>query len=134
MCRFQGRHQGVRRTLWQLLGRGEPKPGQVFTTTCDNPRCCHPDHIKATTQGNLMRRRNRLAKGETLRMARLTAAIRAQAKIDMAKAEEIRTSDKSVAEAAAEAGISPSMVRQIRRGEKWRSGSAMSALTGLGSR
>ncbi len=133
ISRFQGQHSGVRRTLWHLLGRRPLKPGQVVTTTCDNQLCCHPDHLLATTQGDLMRRRNRRGKGEAVRMARMTATIRAKAKIDMTKAEHIRTSSQTAAELASEMGLSVSMVNQIRRGTRWRSGSAMSALAALGA-
>lgn len=131
VCRFRGQHCGVRRALWQLLGRRPLRAGEVVTTTCGNPLCCQPDHMRATTQGELMRRRNRDAKGEALRLARMTAVRRSSAKIDMAQANSIRASDKPAAQIASEVGLSVSMVNSIRRGDKWRAGSPMGALVSL---
>ena len=63
--------------------------------------------------------------------ARMTAAARARAKINLATANAIRASDRPSAELARDVGLSVGMVNQIRRGAKWRAGSPMGALLGL---
>ena len=130
MVRHAGQHTSVRRAMWQLQGRA-PLGRQVVSNVCGNPLCCAPDHLRSMLQSELMRRRNRAGKGEMLRIARMTAAIRAKAKIDMATANAIRISDRPAAELAREAGLSVGMVNQIRRGQKWRAGSPMGALLAL---
>ncbi len=130
-CKFEGRNCGVRRALWQLLGRRTLHPGQVVSTRCGNPLCCNPEHLLATTAADLMRRRNRQAKGEMLRVARMTATIRSRARLDLDQANQIRASDRPSAELAREVGVSTSMINSIRRGARWRAGSPMGALISL---
>ena len=131
MVRHAGQHTAVRRALWQLLGRRPLAARQIVSTTCGNLTCCHPDHLRVTTQADLLRRITQGGKAETLRVARMTAAARARAKINLATANAIRASDRPSAELARDVGLSVGMVNQIRRGAKWRAGSPMGALLGL---
>lgn len=79
--------------------------GLVVMHSCDNPKCCNPNHLTLGTQA-----RNLIDMAEKGRAGR---------KIDAETARKIRDDKRSSRAAAAAFGVSPSLVKQIRSGAIW---------------
>ncbi|HEY1878686.1 MAG TPA: HNH endonuclease signature motif containing protein, partial [Caulobacteraceae bacterium] len=56
----KGRSQMVHRVAWELAN-GPIPDGKIVMHTCDNRRCCNPEHLKLGTHGENLR--DRLKKG-----------------------------------------------------------------------
>ena len=52
----QGKGWTVIRLIWTLQ-HGEIPEGNVVRHTCDNPKCCNPEHLVVGTQGDNMQDR-----------------------------------------------------------------------------
>lgn len=111
----------VRRMLRELV-TGQPQPDGHYGTTCGNHECVNPDHAIWRGQAAHMRA---MAKKRTvspvmahkLRQHRIEAGL---AKLDEAKAQEIRMSSESSPVLAERFGVSKSAITRIRRNEVWR--------------
>lgn len=69
---LNGRHRPATHTAW-LLRYGElPASGQVVCHSCDNPRCCNPDHLFLGTP--LENNDDKVAKRRHVYGARVTTA------------------------------------------------------------
>ncbi len=85
--------------------------------TCDNPKCCNPEHIVEGTQRENMQgasQRNRIPKGEACSWAKMDN------KTVLAVYDFVVNKGRSQAEAAKEFGISFQRVSKIARREVWK--------------
>lgn len=100
------------------------KPSEFASSTCNDPRCLCWDHIRVVTVAK--RRAEVGADGgysSRAKGAKIAAHKRAaEAKLigGESAAEAIRLDPRPSHEVAPEHGISPSMVRKIRRGDAWK--------------
>ena len=100
------------------------KPSEFASSTCNDPRCLCWDHIRVVTVAK--RRAEVGADGgysSRAKGAKISASKRAtEAKLigGEAAAEAIRLDPRPSHEVAPEHGISPSMVRKIRRCDAWK--------------
>lgn len=111
----------VRRLLRELV-TGQAQPDGHYGNTCGNHRCVNPDHTIWKNQDAHMRAmgRKRTVSAVTankLRQYRLDAGL---AKLDEAKAQEIRMSADAAPVLAKRFGVSVSSITRIRRHEVWR--------------
>lgn len=113
---------GVRR--WIAQHQGKQIAGLYATNTCQDKRCVCPDHIVVLTRQKLQKRAGKtMTKNQNAgTMARrVQARVRAgNLKIGYDKAREIRQSDKSAEEWAAELGCHVTTVFQAKSGKTWR--------------
>ncbi|MDR6887827.1 MULTISPECIES: HNH endonuclease [Variovorax] len=108
---YEGRER-VHRTAWERFNRESLKPGEVVMHSCDNPPCCHPDHVIAARQrdNNADRAaKDRGAKGEENGRAVLTEA----------EVLEIFNSIGSYAAIGKRFNVSKWSVRDIKTGRNW---------------
>ena len=95
--------------------KGPIPAGAVVRHTCDNERCCNPDHLLTGSQGDNIRDRDargRTQQGEGHYRAKLTTAA----------VTAMRQSTKTNAELAAEFGVSVRTAARARRGDTWKGG------------
>lgn len=116
----EGSMTSVRRLLRVL--DGQDAPAGYYATTCENPKCVHPDHIIFRTQKKHMARMGKRnvttpAKSQKIRQAHIKAG---RTVLDEYKAQEIRLSDEPGPVLAAKYGVSKSTIAKIRSGEAWR--------------
>ncbi len=96
------------RVAFRLNG-GQLKPGQQVLHSCNNPPCVNPAHLRA---GNhLQNMADRMASGHYLEGEK-----HFNSKLSDAEADQVRCATGTNKEIAARFGISPSQVRNIRRG------------------
>lgn len=111
----------VRRVLGAMkLGR-ELKSREMASCKCKDPACLEWDHIRVADI-SVIRAETGAAGGygSLSKSIRLAMNKRKGAKIDLDGARAIRASEDPSHIEAAKHGISPSMVRLIRRNRKWR--------------
>ncbi len=111
----------VRRLLRELL-HGQPQPDGHYGNTCGNIRCVNPEHTlwksEAVHMKGMGRKRTVSAvTANKLRQFRLDAGL---AKLDEAKAQEIRLSPEPGPVLAERFGVSKSWINRIKRGAAWR--------------
>lgn len=104
------RLEPVRRVLWREHHRGELDEAKNVVTVCDDPACIRPhrSHNRPVTASERRRRAAFYAPGAKLPLRRVRAIKRRLA----------RGQDTLVAIAADE-GVSPEAIRQIRDEESW---------------
>lgn len=117
LTRIDGHDWKVRHLMWNLVHpRGIGTGRAPMPTVCGNDLCIHPDHLTLV-------RRNRHATGAgtktLLHRARMAQSKRANAKIDMRQALEIRASSDILAVIAKRHGISISTAHRIKAGMTW---------------
>ena len=114
-AKVDGKMDRVHRHMYRKF-KGEIPEGKIVRHTCDNRRCCNPDHLILGTHADNARdreERKRGAYGEKNGAARLT-----QIKVD-----QIRTALKvgiPVSELASLFGVSPAAVYRVKNGRTWR--------------
>jgi hypothetical protein len=118
------RHAGtsilVRRRAYELHhGRVPDGRSHGLRMTCRNTRCVNPSHIEAVTRSRLIREAKPRAAEHYMTFVRARVA-QGTTKLGFAAARAIRADLRSCIVVAAEYGVSPSLVTQIRRGEVWR--------------
>lgn len=117
----QGKMVPVRRLILELSGT--PVVGKFIGIKCGTERCVCPAHI---TQRSLKTHARMMAKKAGARKAAksteqlIARRQRADVKLDVQKAREIRESVETGPVLAEKYGISRSLVNKIKRGEYWR--------------
>lgn len=118
-----GKMVPVRKLVVQLRG-GQVREGHYFSPKCDDQRCICEDHIVQRAPGlhqRLMAKRAGQGSIKTARLRKLTATRRATgAKLDEAKAREIRQSSESSYALAERFGVHRSLISRIKSGKQWR--------------
>lgn len=112
----------ARRLAYTLAGH-VIKPGHILAMKCNNPRCIDPAHVMQRTEKQHMAHMGRQGRqSDHLRSAKIAATKRAsgQAKLTEQQVREIRASQKTNRQLAAEYGINPSRINGIRLGRMWK--------------
>lgn len=102
------------RLAWQLVN-GDISPGLHVCHTCDNRKCCNPEHLFLGTQLDNIRdaaTKKRMQHGEGHYNSRLTSDI----------VDEIRKSPLTARQLAADYGVSIEYIRMIRRYDRRKNG------------
>lgn len=111
-----GRQLLTHRVAWNLTTGQTLTPQDMVLHSCDNPRCCRPDHLRKGTHAENMA--DRQARGRQLRWGR-----HHQAKLTASDVRTIRTrvaqGERQVAIARA-LGLSRSAINHIVRERTWR--------------
>lgn len=122
MVYHQGKMYPVRKLMLELAGIHIH--GTFIATSCRTPECICLDHISQRTaqqQMAVMTKNSSKGSSHVIRIAKLTEYKRRMAaKITMEIAREIRASEKTQREIAAQFGIDRSLVGRIRRNQSWR--------------
>ncbi len=111
----------VRRVVAALKG-DEPAPRQPVATTCNDKRCCAPEHVHTSTPKKVGKDAAKRGSYSSLaRRMKVAAAKRAspQAKLSMDKARDIRLSTKTSVALAAEYEVNVSVIKGIRQNRMW---------------
>lgn len=133
---MDGQRAPLRRIVWLLQGGAPHAEGRIYTTTCGEPRCVNPAHVRATSRGAALAQARRSGAINELRRRQAIAATwrqRPEAKLTLELARALRSSDKSSVQLARELGLSHCTVAKVRRGESWAEIVA-SPWAGLGAR
>ena len=115
-----GKMQSVRKVVAMLTGKQIAKG--FFGTSCDNPRCVNPDHVKLRNPKAHMANMAKKAGPSLQRRIKLQQYHRTSKriiKLDVEKVREIRTSDKSHRELAEQFGVSKSLISHVRLNKLW---------------
>lgn len=128
----------VPRLLWAAANGPIPK-GKLIYRTCCNNACVCMDHLRCGSRAEWARARKRAgtSKHSATALLHLTLAARRRANIfnTIEKAREVRSLAAvglKTPQIAAQTGVHPEMVYEIRRGDAWRELSA-SPFAGLGA-
>ena len=114
-ARVDGEKLNVRTELWRLYGKKPLPPGFCVRSVCGDPLCLAREHMVAEARAAAIRN---IPRPVHVR-AKIAAGKRANSKITMTVADEIRASTLSDRVLAEKFGVHPSMVGRIRRGENW---------------
>jgi hypothetical protein len=116
-----GKMQLVRRVAYELA-HGHIKPSLRIVPACDNPYCVNPEHQKALTESQKMRRAAKRGAFSNPDRGRKIAETRRRthAKLTPEQAQAIRDSDESGPVLSARYGIDRSRVNAIKRGDAWK--------------
>lgn len=120
---LHGKRTAVRRIVLLLRDGRALGPQQVASTTCGDPLCVRPDHIRVTTRSKQLARAWRDGTiNNTLRVLRITATQRkgAKAKLSQETARAIRASSVPGTQLAPQLGVSVHLVNRVRAGKSWR--------------
>lgn len=117
----KGKMYSVRR-LMRELDSGRQTPDGHYVTTCDNPACVNPEHVKFMSDRHHLARiasitRHGSSKSMKLRKFKIASGI---AKLSEEIAHEIRLSDESGPVLAERYGVNRSLISKVRRGDAWR--------------
>jgi hypothetical protein len=114
-----------------LSGKTIPPRGRAWMK-CRVADCVCPDHVMTGTMAEwgAFYREGGYWKGNPLRIAAVTAAGRARAKLDMEKARAIRESTALGVEEARRHGVHPEQVSRVRLFKAWREPSPFQGLGG----
>lgn len=121
--RYKGRGTTVRRAVLDLIGeRQKSNLHCVALSTCDNPRCVNPDHLRWATHSEVMRAAG--AKGllsGIVRAAKIAAYKRAAtSKLTMEMVRAIRASNEKYADLAARYGVSAGVIESVKNHRNWK--------------
>ena len=111
----------VRRLLRELV-TGQAQPDGHYGNTCGNIRCVNPDHTLWKSEAAHMRAMGRKRKVSAVTASKLRKyrVESGKAKLDEAKAQEIRLSPEPGPVLAERFGVSKSWINRIKRGAAWR--------------
>lgn len=110
----------VRRLAYELA-YGPLDPGELVTVTCGCSMCLEKTHLKKTNKAEVTAISNARPATQLKRSASLAKTNRLRlGKITMAIAREIRESDKSGLDLAAELNVSQSLISCVRKNKSWR--------------
>ena len=114
--RFGGKEYRTHRAAW-ILFRGKITHGMSVCHKCDTPACVNPDHLFLGTAADNVRdmtKKGRNLRGEKHPLAKLTAK-------QVRRIKAMLAEDRMyMSEIAREFGVSPSTIRGIKDGRKWR--------------
>ena len=100
-----------------FIATGHDPGGKLACHSCDNRRCCRPDHVfPGTTADNAQ---DAATKGRLSRTHQLKGSSNPNAKLTEAIARIIKLSDEPNVILAKRYGISDMIVSLIKRGERW---------------
>lgn len=105
--RWQGRQMYAHRLAYELVN-GPIPPGLLVRHLCDNPLCCRPSHLALGTHADNM--------ADMARRGRRRAHV-----LGATMATAIRQRGEPAPILAAEYGVTPTAIHQVRRGEIYRS-------------
>ena len=97
--------------------KGAPAPGLLICHTCNNPRCCNPDHLYAGTVADNWRDAKRA--GAAHKFAVLHGEACPASKLTEVEALRVLSSEERGADLARELGVTPSAISRIRKGKSW---------------
>lgn len=98
--------EAARRVLLEAMGK--KLDGLLATTTCDDPLCLAEEHCVAWTRKQLQKRNGAKLVGNVARNAKLSAAARARATLDLEAVRQMRASNMTTRQAAAAYGVAQS--------------------------
>lgn len=127
-----GRKQSVRALVLALSGKPLAK-GCKPMTTCQNPRCVNPDHLRRVTLADFARLRVVPRTNQPLRAAKIAAARRKGARLTDADVHAIRACPEPAHVWATRLGVSVGYINTIRRNDCWRAHTG-SVWSGMGAR
>ena len=131
-------HEGKTQSARKLMLKAHGKPCDVppkhkLMTTCENPRCIHPDHLVIVPMAKFVRVRLVANTNHQIRAAKIAKARRQSAKLTADDVAAIRASDEADHILAERYGVSRSHVSGIQARTKWRDHS-VSPWAGMGAR
>lgn len=109
------RKQEYSHRLAYMIYKGPIPDGMYICHTCDNPKCCNPDHLFLGTSSDNhidMKQKNRHLNGEKNATAKLTEE-------DVVKIKACLAAGLSQYQTAAAFGVKQSQVSRIHRGLRW---------------
>lgn len=108
----------ARRIVWEVKKGPIPK-GQIMTTTCGNSKCLNVDHLAVVGRSEVSKKSAANPATKARRVISTTKSRRANCKITLEQAMEIRRSTETIFVLADKYGIHKSMVSRIRVGKAW---------------
>jgi len=131
-------HEGKMQSARKLVLQAHGKPSEVplkhkLMTTCENPRCIHPDHLVIVPMAKFVRERLVPGTNHLLRSAKIAKARRAGAKLSDADVSDIRASTEKDHILAERYGVSRAYVSSIQLHRRWRD-HTISPWAGMGAR
>ena len=131
-------HEGKMQSTRKLMLKAHGKPCDVppkhkLMTTCENPRCIHPDHLVIVPMAKFVRDRLVANTNHQIRAAKIAKTLRQSAKLTADDVAAIRASDEADHILAERYGVSRSHVSGIQARTKWRDHS-VSPWAGMGAR
>ncbi|WP_431509767.1 HNH endonuclease [Variovorax sp. DAIF25] len=111
----RGRSRAVRRIVYEAAC-GPVKNGFEVVRTCENPRCCNPEHLKQTPAD--LRRRELAADRPRPKVIR-PGGLNGLAKLSLEKARYIRASDETPTQLAKRFDVSRAAISMVLRGQTW---------------
>lgn len=108
----------MRREVWKARN-GPLMACELITVTCGNPKCL--EHLAITTKSEIARRTNAdpSVKARKRLSGAKSARARANNKLSMEKAREIRLSSDNDLVLAKVYGVDHSMISKVKRNEAW---------------
>lgn len=103
----------------------------LVTTTCGNALCINPEHLKTTTKSAVLKRAYATSDLAVRRSITSTRTARANAKLSIEAAREIRASGETIKVLAARYGVHQSLISFVRRGQAWKESAAANPFQGL---
>lgn len=112
--------QAVRRLVWSAHHNQELDARRLVSVTCGNAKCINPEHLALTSRVEVSKL---VGSRRDVKIRRAASCARTSqkrfGKLTMAKAQEIRCSDRTGKELAAEHGVSESLISHVRTGRAW---------------
>lgn len=116
--RHAGRLRSVRQVMFELFYGRAVRPRMNLRPTCGCSACLNPAHLKEVPSIQSARNRH-VPAALVAQKPRQRAIQRGIAKLDAAKAAEIRQSAQPARELAQRYGVTPQAIYYVRRGESW---------------
>jgi hypothetical protein len=110
----RGRHEYAHRAMWRLIAGCDVAKGMLICHTCDNRLCCRPTHLFLGTHRDNMQ--DCRQKGRTHRPI---GELSGRAKVTEDQVRAIRASSATVAQLAAEYGVTKMNIYHIRSRQSW---------------
>lgn len=114
-----------RRVVWEMVNGPVPEGRYLGVRRWCEPDCLNPEHLRILTRSQYMRKAPSVRKKSAVTVARMTIASRKRAdlKLDLEKAREIRTRiglGERPAHVAKAMGVSRSTVNLVKFNRLWR--------------
>lgn len=119
MIEVDGKRYGVKTTVYKATYGDPVRPCVV--TTCHEPACLNPELLKSVSKRHIVMRS--IKEGKILNAEHRLMIVKGRrsrdTKLDMEKAQTIRSSDKPMKELARDYGVSPETIRRVKSMEQW---------------